>query len=312
MRNVTTAAICAASLAFLLFLSYNNGSNHPEKDRLTELALTTMQTPIPGSEIQVILSDRTHYKVDEKDADLKYAEKGQIVVNSKEEIVQIQALGDLKETLYNQVIVPWGKRSSITFADGTKLWLNAGSRAVYPIEFETNKREVFIEGEAYFEVTKDMERPFIVKTGSIEVKVLGTAFNVSAYPTEDNIAVTLVSGLVEIGKGEKDMRLYPDQAFSYNRYTMKQDVYGVDVYDYICWKDGFLKFNSETLDNVLRQIEKYYAMEVVTDKSFEQYRITGKLDMKESIEDVIGIIAEMAPIHYNIENNKIFINNILQ
>lgn len=307
MRNIAVAATCAASLAFLWILRYNHGSD--KSDRLTELAIATLQTPEPGSEIQVILSDQTRYKTDEKEADLKYAEKGQIVVNSTKEIVQEVVSEETKETLYNQVIVPWGKKSSITFADGTKLWLNAGSRAVYPVKFEEDRREVFIDGEAYFEVAKDTEWPFIVKTGTIEVKVLGTTFNVSAYPAEDHIAVVLVSGWVEVGKGDKNTRLYPNYALTYNRQTMQQDVCSVDVYDYVCWKDGFLKFNCETLDNVLHQIEKYYAMEVVTNESLEQYRITGKLDMKESVEDVIRIIADMTHVHYKIENNKIFISH---
>ncbi|MDR0699619.1 MAG: FecR domain-containing protein [Tannerella sp.] len=305
IRNIVVAVTCAASLAFLLILRYNHESDKP--DRLTELALTTIQTPEPGSEIQVILADQTRYKVDEKEADLKYDEKGQIVVNSKKEIVQESVSKNTKETLYNQVVVPWGKRSSITFVDGTKLWLNAGSRAIYPVEFEENRREVFIDGEAYFEVAKDIERPFIVKTGTVEVKVLGTTFNVNAYPAEDHIDVVLVSGLVDVGKGDKNTRLYPNQAFTYNRQTMHQDIYSVNVYDYVCWKDGFLKFDSETLDNVLHQIEKYYAMEVVTNESFERYRITGKLDMKESVEEVIRIIAEMSSVQYKIENNKILI-----
>jgi ferric-dicitrate binding protein FerR (iron transport regulator) len=307
IRNVVVAAVCAASLAFLLILRYNYGGD--KVDRLTELALATMQTPERGSEIQVILSDQTRYKVSEKEANLKYAEKGQLALNSTKEIVQESVSGDTKEILYNQVVVPWGKKSSITFADGTKLWLNAGSRAVYPVEFEENRREVFIEGEACFEVAKDVKRPFVVKTGTIDVTVLGTTFNVSAYPAEDHITVALVSGLVEVGKGDKNTPLLPNHAFTYNRQTMQQDVHSVNVYDYVCWKDGFLKFDSETLDNVLHQIEKYYAMEVVTNESFERYRITGKLDMKECVEDVMRIIADMAQVHYEIENNKIFISH---
>ncbi|MDR0573547.1 MAG: FecR domain-containing protein [Tannerella sp.] len=309
MRNIFVATTCAASLLILFFLHYNYRRNETS-DRLTELALATVQTPEAGSEIQVILSDQTRYKVDEKEANLKYGEKGQIALNATKEIIQEPVSTESKETMYNQVVVPYGKKSSITFADGTKLWLNAGSRAVYPVEFEKNRREVFIDGEAYFEVTKDIDRPFIVKTGTIDITVLGTTFNVSAYPTEHHIDVVLVSGCVEVGKGNKNARLYPDHAFTYDRQTMKQDIYSVDVYDYVCWKDGFLKFNGETLDNVLRRIEKYYALKVVTNESFEQYRITGKLDMKESVEDVMRIIAEMAHVRYKIENNKIFINNI--
>ncbi|MDR2038720.1 MAG: DUF4974 domain-containing protein [Bacteroidales bacterium] len=297
-------AACAASILLLfgVWLWYTGGS-----DQLMDFAESTSGIMF-GSEIRVMLANKTDYIVASGNADFMYGKNGQLTINATETIDQ-PAPGKKRKTLFNRIIVPWGKRSTITFADGTRLWLNSGSRAVFPVDFTSDNREILIEGEAYFEVAKDRSRPFIVKADGMKVKVLGTAFNITAYPEENDMFVTLVTGSVEVGsKGNRKTIMQPDHMIRIDKNIPGLEVSMVDVYDYICWKDGFLHFRSETLENILRRIERHYAVPIVMDDQLSEYTISGKLDLKERVEKVLDVIKMLAPVEYEIKNNKILIS----
>ncbi|MDR2472945.1 MAG: FecR domain-containing protein, partial [Tannerella sp.] len=300
-RKLFVALAAAASIALAItFAHYFH--QQPVTDSLTEFANHNTVTPAPGTEVQVVFADKSCYKAQDKEVELKYSENKSVTINDKEEITQRKPE---EQTAYNQVIVPHGKRSSITFADGTKMWLNAGSRAVYPVEFAADRREVFVEGEAYFDVAKDRQRPFVVKTGALEVKVLGTSFNVNACPEDENIDITLVSGSVEVSSDGKQTPLQPDRQLTFNRKTHQSKIREVETDDYVCWKYGFIKLNGEKLSSVLHRLEKYYAVKIISESNLDGFIINGKLDMRDNIDDVLKIISEMAPIHYNINENTI-------
>ncbi|MDR2040453.1 MAG: FecR family protein [Bacteroidales bacterium] len=311
-RYLIASAVCAASVALLFGVwqwMSKRGLSDETVDPLIQFAATVIPVEITRTEIQVVLADQTHYMVATENADLHYDEKGQLVVNTQEVIRQGINPEKTDEVSFNQVIVPWGKRTTVTFADGSKLWLNAGSRAVYPVEFTGKKREVFIEGEAYFEIARNEAKPFIVKTSSnVEVTVLGTSFNVNAYPREDKTEIALVNGSVQvINKNRQVTQLQSDQVISIHNHTAVQEVKTIDIYDYICWKDGLLQFKSENLEIILRKLERHYAIPVVIETSLKEDIISGKLDMKEDIVDVLEVILILAPIQYKLENNQIFI-----
>ena len=309
IRRMIAGAACAASVALLFGIwyqyLYNEQSYNEQSDELIQFANSIQD--VARTEVQVVLADNTNYNISETNADLKYTEEGRLTVNNSEKIEQLNSSDKKEEVKYNRIIVPWGKRSVVTFADGTKMWLNSGSRAVYPVSFAENKREIFIEGEAYFEVAKDVLKPFIVKTGNIEIKVLGTSFNISAYQKEENTEVALVAGSVEVQQGSKYTKILPNQAIKINKNTFEQTVVDVDIYDYIAWKDGFLQFNSEKLERVLRKVERHYAVQVMIELSLDDYSISGKLDLKDYIEPALQIISKLAPIQYEIVNNEVFI-----
>ena len=215
----------------------------------------------------------------------------------------------------NEVVIPYGKKSELLLSDGTKVWLNAGSRLAFPSKFTKNKREVFLEGEACFKVIKNEVQPFIVKTVKVNVKVLGTYFNVSAFPTDETIETVLLNGSVAVtsskafGLAKKETILQGKQRASFDKEKNEVAVSEEPNAElYIAWTYGWLEYHRESLKSVLDKLERYYNVKFqlspdypVTDK------ISGKLDLKESLEDVMMVLADASGIEYRILDNKIYI-----
>lgn len=224
-----------------------------------------------------------------------------------------------QEAQMNEVVIPYGKKSELLLADGTKVWLNAGSRLAFPSKFTKNIREVFLEGEACFEVEKNEEQPFIVKTGKLEIKVLGTHFNVSAYPTDNVIETVLLEGSVSVerartlGLGKSEVLLKPNQKASFKK--EKNDFSVTDETDadiYIAWTYGWLKYERENLKSVLRKVERYYNVEIRLPDNYPQDdKITGKLDLKESLNEAMGILADASGTEFRIIGDKVYMEKKL-
>ena len=224
-----------------------------------------------------------------------------------------------QEAQMNEVVIPYGKKSELLLADGTKVWLNAGSRLAFPSKFTKNIREVFLEGEACFEVEKNEEQPFIVKAGKLEIKVLGTHFNVSAYPTDNVIETVLLEGSVSVerartlGLGKSEVLLKPNQKASFKK--EKNDFSITDETDadiYIAWTYGWLKYERENLKSVLRKVERYYNVEIRLPDNYPQDdKITGKLDLKESLNEAMGILADASGTEFRIIGDKVYMEKKL-
>ena len=205
-----------------------------------------------------------------------------------------------KNTIYNQLIVPLGKRSMLTFAEGTKIWVNAGTRVVYPATFDNVKREIFVDGEVFLDVMPDKECPFIVKTKQHRIEVLGTSFNITAYEKDTIHNVVLVSGAVKISSPEDETTfLSPSQLFTYanGAATVKT----VDVDTYISWKSGVYQYNSERLGVLLQRLSRYYGIEIYCMEPVSQLKCSGKLDLKDDLQQILHGIARMAPISIKYE-----------
>lgn len=224
-----------------------------------------------------------------------------------------------QEAQMNEVVIPYGKKSELLLADGTKVWLNAGSRLAFPSKFTKNIREVFLEGEACFEVEKNEEQPFIVKTGKLEIKVLGTHFNVSAYPTDNVIETVLLEGSVSVerartlGLGKSEVLLKPNQKASFKK--EKNDFSVTDETDadiYIAWTYGWLKYERENLKSVLRKVERYYNVEIRLPDNYPQDdKITGKFDLKESLNEAMEILADASGTEFRIIGDKVYMEKKL-
>ena len=250
--------MAAASVAVLIIFSisyiYTNVNKTPDVEAVArEMAVT----PDEG-EIQLVLSDKL-IPISGQESQIEYDAKGTVAVNS-EKIADVSlnsANSSKRLSEFNQLIVPNGKRSTLILEDGTKLWVNAGSRIVYPVTFADKKREIYVNGEVFLEVTPDKKRPFIVKTKEMDVQVLGTSFNVMAYETDESSSVVLVTGAVQVDtKDDEDFRLEPNRMFSYNQGEC--DIKEVNVNDYILWKDGLYTYRSEHLSVILDRLSRYY------------------------------------------------------
>jgi ferric-dicitrate binding protein FerR (iron transport regulator) len=254
-----------------------------------------------SKDIQIVFSNDERVMLKEKTVEIKYNEKGEAEVNS-------QTLAqDGKPAAYNQVIVPQGRQTSLTLSDGSKLWLNASSRVVYPPVFDGKQREIYLEGEAYLEVTPDTNSPFTVKTGQMEINVMGTSFNVSAYEDEASQTVVLVAGSVSVRTGEQGDRITemtPNQLFQVS--GTETQLHDVKVENYISWKDGIYLYKDEKLSLILKRLTHYYGVAIHFAPEVGEMRFTGKLDLKSDAERVLNGLSNTAPVRCRKENNETF------
>lgn len=210
------------------------------------------------------------------------------------------------ETIYNTLIVPPGKRSTLQLPDGSKVWVNAGTVLKFPSAFPSNKRLIQVQGEIYIEVTKDNAKPFFVQTPQFTVNVLGTCFNVSAYSDEAVHSVVLVKGQVAVQTEKKEeFRLTPDQKLSLSAGTAK--ISQVDVYEYISWKDGILPFNSKTVSEILKRLSRYYNVKIQCAPAVSGRRCSGELILFDDIQQILKTLSLLYNVSYRFESDTLII-----
>lgn len=302
-RLIRTAVGVAASLVLLLAAGWYT-TQRTETPATDYMAILNSH-PAPDStaeKVQLVLANNEKLTIDGTETQLEYKEEGQVNVNS-EQVDLNKGDRNGQEQVFNQLIVPIGRRSSVTFADGSKIWVNSGSKVVYPVIFAKDKREIFVEGEIYLHVSRDEQKPFIVKTRQMDIRVLGTQFNVSAYENEANMQVVLVSGKVEVNLNNTCKNtLAPNQMFSYDSDKRKGKITTVDANDYVAWKDGYYQFNREPLKMILKKLSRYYGIPIYPDQPAEGLVCSGKLDLKESFDEVLKALKKAVPIE--IENKS--------
>ena len=198
----------------------------------------------------------------------------------------------------------------VKLPDGTEVWLNAGSRLVYPAVFKGNKRKIYLQGEAFLKVSKDKSKPFFVETNNSLIKVLGTSFNVKAYPDEKVEETVLVEGAVSLNPGKamlgEEVRLKPDQRVVVQGSDHSYSVSKVDVRNYTSWIDGLFVFNEEPLPSVLMRISRFYKLEIKWMNNVENRRISGKLDLKDDYQRVLNTLAIISDGAYSEKDNTIY------
>lgn len=293
----------AASIAVLLSIGIYYWMDS-EKETAMSLALLENTTSLSGDEIVLIESDDKMQLKDE--SSIRYDVDGKS--NVEEHVVKKETSDEKKEKKeeINQIIVPKGRRADITFSDGTKMYVNAGTRVFYPAVFRKDKREILVEGEVYLDVKKDPSRPFIVKTNGFDVKVLGTQFNVCAYKEDASASVVLVDGRVEVNAGKKEKSvLSPNQMIEIN--DKSTEIKEVDVFEYICWKDNMMMLNDRKVGETLDRLSRYYGRTILYGEEIRDIPISGKLDLRENMEDVINILCLSLFLEYKTDAN----NNIL-
>lgn len=170
----------------------------------------------------------------------------------------------------------WGQKASITLPDGSVVKLNSGSKITFPEKFSDTLRAVTLEGEAFFDVVKDKNKPFIITSNNLTTSVLGTTFNVEAYQDETNIKVTLATGKVTINAEGKNALLIPSEQVVFNKQSKQITAQKVDVKKYLEWKDGVLRFENEALGDAVKKLEKWYNVTITFDnKNLSNCTFTG-------------------------------------
>ena len=225
----------------------------------------------------VVRNNRVNVAFDNNDGVLKIKEQDSL------------AGGATKEIGYNTVNVPYGGTYTVELCDGTKVYLNSGTTLEFPSRFDGKVRSVILKGEAYFDVARNVSKPFVVEVDEMKVKVLGTSFNVKSYVDEPGVYTTLVEGSVAILRdGQPEKKIKPGEQAYYNKGVGTLSIAEVDVNEFTSWKDGVFYFKDIALEEILRIVSRWYDLEVFyMNQGAKSVIYSGKLPMYSSVEDVL-------------------------
>ena len=304
IRRVIKYAAVLLPFAFLL------GWAARQTFRITETVNLPAEEQIAHGKIkaQLFLSNGTKCDLGENDCLLN---EGQVnVVASGGKLQYENKAGELEEEVkYNVLVVPRGGEYTLALSDGTVVNLNSESELKYPVLFTGDTRTVRVSGEAYFEVAEDAAHPFIVETAGVKIKVLGTGFNVMAYPGDAESAVTLVHGKVGIQTDRQQLVLQPDEQYVYQSETHRGTVRQVDATQYISWKEGILNFDKMPLDELARKLSRWYDVEFFfTSEQLKQLKFSGAFKKYNDLHYVLNIIEELTDVQFAVNNRTVIVN----
>lgn len=304
IRFARYAAVAAVFLVLgnvLMYLYLNKAEN--------QINYADLEYNLPVEKPLLVLPDGSNIEL-AKNSNLKYTKGNQLIVDGQAVDIKTK---NLQVPVSNQVIIPSGTRSTVTLSDKTVVYLNAGSKLIYPSEFTGNEREVLLFGEAFFEVSKNKSKPFIVKTAALSVKVLGTKFNISAYSEDNDIQTVLVEGMVSVKRNDasffdRSITLEPNQMVRYDKQSKELITAKVDPEYYTLWKDGMLKFENEELSSIIHKIERFYNLTItLKDPTKGNIQMSGKLNLSENEYEVFEYLTTITKMEFEKINEKYFV-----
>ena len=305
-RNRFVNLMKYAAIALLFFslgavVVYMNN----KKDNLKEY-ISKMESPLSVKNPLLILSEGQSVAINIGESTLNYRIPGEIVLN-EDSIIKTTGLSKIC-----QLAMPYGSSSKIILSDSSVVWLNVGSSLIYPSSFTSKTREVVLFGEAYFMVKSDREKPFIVQTSALEIRALGTEFNVSAYSEDNVIQTVLKKGSVAIRRIDEtndgnEIILSPNQLASFDKKTKHSIITKVDTDFYTLWTDGLLRFENRDLNRVIKSLERYYNINIQFENPLTgQVKISGKLDLNKNKEEVFEYLAKVSATKFEKIDEKYF------
>lgn len=271
----------------------------------TTVASTTVTDLTPGTEkARLVLADGSVIVLDTASTGLLALQSNARIEKRADGQLVYTVNGKPAELQYNTLNTPRGGQYHLRLPDGTEAWLNASSSIRFPVAFVNNERRVKITGEVYFEVAKDKSRPFRVASGDLVVEALGTSFNIMAYSDETSMITTLIEGSVKVQKGEKSAILSPGQQADINTEGSLQVLEGADIDQVVAWKNGWFEFNSTRLDEIMKQISRWYDVDVVFEGPVPDETFSGIVSRKSNVSQVLGIM-EKSGVKFKVETDKI-------
>lgn len=213
--------------------------------------------------------------------------------------------------LYNIISTPRGGQYQVTLSDGSRVWLNATSSLKFPVLFYGNSREVQLEGEAYFEINADAEKPFIVSVNGASIRVTGTSFNVNAYKDETALKTTLLTGKVEISKGNSSKNMLPGQqaqiAQDDQQASPEINLQMADVDAVIAWKNGRFIFRGDNIQAVMRQLARWYDADISFDENVTREEFVGVINRSryDDIFDILAMLEKTGTVSFDVKGNQI-------
>lgn len=295
---------CSAAAVALIFVYLNFSQMSVENTH--EVLYSKVE---PGTAKAILTTaDGKQYNLFKRDSSQSLDVGGGLEAINYGSTIKYVENAERKNAVPNVIEVPKGGEYELILPDGTHVWINADSKLSFPSVFDSLKREVLLSGEAYFAVKKDKARPFIVKTDNVEIEVLGTEFNVRAYPDLNEIATTLCEGSVSMTDGKHGLILKPSYQAIYSKTDHSMISRKVDTRLYTGWKDGLFIFENETLEDIMTTLSRWYNINVFfVNERIKTFHFTGDLKRYGDFKQTLEMIEKTTSIHFVINGNNILV-----
>ena len=298
---VSCAAIVILLVGIYIFMAYNKTVQTPLYPTYGQLLSSHAR------EAELILPNGQKYALGERDTTWQTID-GTGSMQTKDRTLIMQAGKAADTTAYYTLNVPYGAEYDLVLPDGSKVYLNAGSVLRYPERFNDTRREVFLSGEAYLEVVHNEEHPFVVRTRDIAVRVLGTIFNINAYPDNKWVKTTLVEGKVETQCGDRHITMEPGTQVAYDKEAHETAYFPVNTHLYTSWKDGYYDFENMELGELAQILSRWYDVQIVFARpELRELRFSGRLKRYDSAETLFKMLDYVHNVTFTIEKGRIII-----
>ena len=304
--GITASMILLVGIGFYLGLF--------RKPIVQETAQLIARIEVGGSKAVLITSSGDEIVLQDSAMQLISLGSGMVVRNDRQQVSYEGIAGkDGNNVLeYNTIRVPRGGEYKLFLSDSTEVILNSDSEIRFPVKFGKNERDVFLRGEAFFIVKKDVSRPFVVNADNkISVEVLGTQFNLQAYPDKKNVETTLNEGLVRVYDGKQSVKIQPNQQVVYNSDVKQLVVRPVDASLYSAWKDGRFVLLNNTLEDIMICLGRWYNIDVFwVNPELKEYHFSGELARYEDFTEILDMLEKATRVHFEVKDRTVFVSKI--
>ncbi|WP_317170611.1 FecR family protein [Mucilaginibacter sp. E4BP6] len=299
-----------AAAACFLFISSIGGYFFVHQQQKPQLVKNQVHDILPGTDKATLTLANGKRVLLTKAFSGTVAQQGSMQVKLHSGLISYLATNDNATStgpIYNTLTTARKEQFPLVLSDGTKVWLNSVSSITYPVIFTGKERVVKITGEAYFEVAHNKDHPFKVTVDGQTVEDIGTAFNINAYNDEPVIRTTLVTGSVKVTEHEQSVLLNPGYAASTRRNSHVINVSAADIEEAIAWKNGETLFNDEDLPTIMRQVSRWYDVDVTYEGQLPPWHFAGGISRKSKLSSLLKIL-ELNNIHFTVTGNKITVH----
>ena len=299
----------AASVILLVGIGLYCGFNKKPKVKQVEVAA---HVEMGGAKAILVTSRGDEIVLQDSSVQLITLGGGMVAKNDGVQVSYKENEGAGKEDVleYNTIRVPRGGEYKLFLSDNTEVFLNSDSEIRFPVKFGKGKRDVFLRGEAFFVVTKDASRPFVVNANDkMSVEVLGTQFNLQAYPDDAFVETTLNEGAVRVFNGKQGVRLRPDEQAVYDegKFTVRK----VDASSYSAWKEGRFMLLNHSLENIMTRLARWYNIDIFWENpEVKEYHFSGELARYEDFTEILRMLELATRVHFEVKDRTVFVRKI--